>query len=201
MCDFKGHLKEIAPVPTHFLTKIQEKLDNSSQIWELEDAQKPNKFGVFQNSAQHIVFQFPRSLKTHKKSNYRPVWDTWQELITPLVTHIAAHYGYKQGRTTRIMLAKLLAGRQIGPHIDGARAAKVPHKIHVPIQTNEEIMFVAENKPYHLKRGFAYEVNNRVLHGGINPSNTDRIHLIFDYFNEVNLFGRIRQKLYTPKAQ
>ena len=82
-------------------------------------------------------------------------------------------------------MARLIGGTQIKTHVDAAPGAKIPHKIHVPILTNPEACFIAQRKHYHLEKGYAWEVNNRVPHGGINQSKEDRIHLIFDYFNKV----------------
>ena len=39
-----------------------------------------------------------------------------------------------------------------------------------------------EDEVAYLPRGAAYEINNKLLHGGCNRSSIDRIHLIFDYF-------------------
>ncbi len=51
-----------------------------------------------------------------------------------------------------------------------------------PLITHPDVEFWEEDDAYHLRRGHAYEVNNKVLHGGCNPSPIDRVHLIFDYY-------------------
>ena len=68
-------------------------------------------------------------------------------------------------------------------HMDENPSAIVPHKIHVPIKTDELAEFIEEKSSYYLKRGFAYEVNNRIAHGVKNKSENERIHLIFDYYD------------------
>ena len=81
------------------------------------------------------------------------------------------------------MLANICPGGEIGLHIDQNSAADVPHKIHVPVQTDEFSEFIEEESSYYLRRGFAYEVNNKIAHGVKNNSVNDRIHLIFDYYD------------------
>ena len=129
------------------------------------------------------MFQFPLGLSSHLESEYFESWIEWRPLVEPIIEHVAACYEYPGGRTARVMLAKLKAGAEIGRHIDRSPSAAVPHKIHVPIRTSPEVEFWERNATYHLDRGWAYEVNNRIRHGGRNPTTQDRIHLIFDYFD------------------
>jgi hypothetical protein len=81
------------------------------------------------------------------------------------------------------MLARLLAGKAIGAHVDGSPSAEVPHKIHVPLTTNHGVRFTIGDGEHHLERGRAYEVNNRRRHAVVNRGAEDRVHLIFDYYD------------------
>jgi aspartyl/asparaginyl beta-hydroxylase (cupin superfamily) len=85
------------------------------------------------------------------------------------------------------MFAKLRAGGNIKAHKDGNAAATFPHKIHIPIQTNEKVAFFVNPKIYHFEKGKAYEVNNLAPHYVENLGEKDRIHLIFEYFNPEHL--------------
>lgn len=152
-------------------------------LWARADATKPNRFGVFEGGTEHIVFQFPLDLRSHLESEYSPLWEPWSSLVSPVIDQVGKSYDYPRGRTGRVMLAKLRAGREIRKHVDRSPSAAVPHKIHVPILTSPDVEFWEENEVYHLERGWAYEVNNRVLHGGRNPTGHDRVHLIFDYYD------------------
>jgi hypothetical protein len=165
------------------IARIAERLEAHPEVWRFGEATKPNKFACFEDSAQHIVLQYPVSLRSHTRSQFHLLWESWSDAVQPVIDHVVEHYEYPGGCTSRIMLARLLGGAEIGAHTDSAPAARVPHKIHVPILTAPEIDFIAEGSHYHLELGSAYEVNNRVLHGGINRSSVDRVHLIFDYFD------------------
>jgi hypothetical protein len=104
-------------------------------------------------------------------------------VLEPWIVHATAGYGYSAGRTARIMLAKLAAGKTVGRHIDKSPSAEVPHKIHIPLITNPDVRFLIDTGEYALERGRAYEVNNRRPHEVHNRSSQDRVPLIFDYFD------------------
>jgi len=81
------------------------------------------------------------------------------------------------------MLAKLPSKSEVKPHVDKSPSAQYPHKIHIPIFTNNEVFFYANGESIHMEVGQVYEVNNNQLHWAINNGNIDRIHLIFEYYS------------------
>ena len=180
MCFFDGHIIDLGKVDEDALARLTAKVFASDYLFELE--KKPNKYPFF-TATRHIIFQFPASLQDHTVSNYTPYWAEWKELIEPIINEVTGQYNFKLGRTARIMLANICAGGEIGMHIDQNPAADVPHKIHVPIKTDELAEFIEEKSTYYLQRGSAYEVNNKIAHGVKNNSKTERIHLIFDYYD------------------
>ena len=184
MCDFDGHIRELGPVTEDLLAPLDKLLETSRDTFLIENAHKPNKFGDFgKRDTLHIIFQFPVSLGNHRESYYLPIWDKYKDAVQPIIDAVTPYYGYEDGQTCRIMLAKLKAGREIAKHVDGQPASEVPHKIHVPLITHQDVVFWEEDESIHLPRGGAYEVNNKVEHGGANRSPIDRVHLIFDWFD------------------
>jgi len=182
MCHFEGQVREIGAVPEALLAPLDELLKNSRDTFLVENAHKPNKFGDFEKSTQHIVFKFPSSLLDHRRSEFKPIWEKYRAAIEPIIEAVVPWYGFKEPRTCRIMLAKLKAGKDIQMHVDGQPASDVPHKVHVPLITDPEVKFLIEDAAIHLPRGKAFEVNNKKQHGGFNHSKVDRIHLIFDCY-------------------
>jgi hypothetical protein len=53
----------------------------------------------------------------------------------------------------------------------------------VPIVTNPDVTFFVDDVAYHFAEGEAVEVNNMAFHAVTNRGTTDRIHLIFEYFD------------------
>lgn len=184
MTDFGSELRNLGPVPDDLLHPLDEMIAANSQQWLVSDRSKPNKFNAFKGSTLHIILQYPVDLRSHEESVYDDVlWERWGPVIQPLIDHVTPWYGYQNGRTTRIMLARLLAGREITPHIDAAQAAAVPNKIHIPLVTHPSVRFFIGEGEYELRRGEAYEVNNRIRHAVRSDWDQDRIHLIFDYYD------------------
>ena len=151
-------------------------------VWDAENATKPNRFETLQ-STRHIVFRFVSNFIDWRQSYARPMWDDWKPLLDPVMSAATADYGYRRGAFPRVMLARMAPGGEIQPHRDSNPAAQWPHKIHVPLQTNPDVTFFVDDVPYHFEAGEAVEVNNMAYHAVTNRGTTDRIHLIFEYFD------------------
>jgi hypothetical protein len=151
-------------------------------LWDAENASKPNRFGAL-DATRHIIFRFVSNFRDWRQSYERPLWSEWKPLLEPVLDAATAPYGYARGAFPRVMLARMAPGGIIHPHRDENPAAKWPHKIHVPIQTNTDVTFFVDGTGYHLEEGEAVEVNNMGLHAVENRGETDRIHLIFEFYD------------------
>jgi len=151
-------------------------------VWDAENADKPNKFEAL-DKTRHIVFRFVDSTRDWRGSHDRPRWEEWKALLQPVMDQAVADYGYARGVFPRVMLARMGPGGVIQPHIDANPAAKWPHKIHVPLTTNEKVGFVIGNTVHHFPVGEAVEVNNLGPHAVYNEGDSERIHLIFEYYD------------------
>ena len=151
-------------------------------MWDAENAGKPNRFQAL-DATRHILFRFPARLSDWRTGEDRPLMDEWRALVAPVITAAIAAYGYERGGFPRIMLANMAPGGVIHPHRDTNASAKWPHKIHVPLTTNDKVTFFVEGKGYHFPEGEAVEVNNMGLHAVTNKGESPRIHLIFEYYD------------------
>ncbi len=151
-------------------------------VWEEENNNKPNKFAVL-DATKHIVFKFVSKLDSPSSMFELPIWNKWKSILLPVLKQAVKPYEYRNGEFSRIMLAKLPAGCEIKEHRDGGVGETSPHKIHIPITTNLKAKFSVDDIKYHFEVGRAYEVNNATIHSAINLGEEDRIHLIFEYFN------------------
>jgi hypothetical protein len=150
--------------------------------WNAENAAKPNRFETL-SSTRHIVFRFVSNFVDWRQSYARPAWNEWKDLLEPVLAAATADYGYERGAFPRVMLARMAPGGEIEPHNDSNPAAQWPHKIHIPILTNPDVTFFVDDVAYHFAEGEAVEVNNMAVHAVTNRGTTDRIHLIFEYFD------------------
>lgn len=150
--------------------------------WDAENAEKPNRFEAL-DSTRHIVFRFVSNFRDWRQSYERPLWAEWRSLIEPVLAQATRDYGYAHGVFPRVMLARMAPGGIIKPHRDANPAAKWPHKIHVPLLTNDKVTFFVDGVGYHFSEGEAVEVSNMAVHAVQNAGATDRIHLIFEYYD------------------
>ena len=155
-------------------------LDDSQ--WASENAGKPNRFQAL-GETQHMVFRFVSDVRDWRQSYDRPPWPAWRALVEPVLHAATRAYGYARGAYPRILLARMPPGGVILPHVDANPAALWPHKIHVPLTTNARVGFFIDPHTHHLEVGQAYEVNNLGLHAVRNDGDTQRIHLIFEYYD------------------
>ena len=134
-------------------------------------------------NAKHIILKF--SNKQIKPYSYFECsrWADWKDVLLPIMNKATEHYNYKNGFYSRVMLAKLAPKSFIRMHKDGDVSGTKPHKIHIPLITNNEVFFFAENERFNFKVNSAYEVNNSARHGAANNGSNERIHLIFEYLD------------------
>jgi hypothetical protein len=185
MSGWNGHVRRICRIPAPLLHAATARLSalttSEPAYWELHDAVKPNRHDIFKRNTQHIALGFPvNPLHTRGRGRRYPAWKEWNDVIQPIIDVVTRAFGYERVRVKRILLAKLLAGCDIPMHVDTDPSSRLPHKIHVPLVTNRRVAFFEERSRYRLPKGYAYEVNNQVPHGGANRGATDRVHLIFD---------------------
>ena len=151
-------------------------------VWAAENAGKPNRFEAL-GATRHIVFRFIDSPRDWRGSHDRPAWAPWRALLEPVLDQAVRDYGYARGLFPRVMLARMPPGSVIHPHIDANPAAKWPHKIHVPLTTNPGVVSFFGGEERHFPEGEAVEVDNLGPHWVRNDGDTDRIHLIFEYYD------------------
>ena len=80
----------------------------------------------------------------------------------------------------RVMLVKLKPGGKITPHPDEGAYCAYYNRYHIPIVTNDDVLFTVGEKTVNMGAGELWEINNKKVHSVVNNGDTDRIHLIFD---------------------
>ena len=152
------------------------------EVWDAENAAKPNRFEALDRT-RHIVLRFVDDVNDWRASHDRPSWAAWSALLLPVMRQATAAYGYARAEYPRVMLARMAPGGVIKPHVDANPSAKWPHKIHVPVTTNPGVVSFFGGRERHFRTGEAVEVDNLGPHWVRNGGDTDRIHLIFEYYD------------------
>ncbi len=96
----------------------------------------------------------------------------------------SANIYLKPGYTNRVVLSCVPAGKGILPHTDdfGELVRKTSSHYHIPVVTDESVIMGIDGREYHLKEGFLYSMDETKEHYVKNPSNIDRVHLLFAHF-------------------
>lgn len=119
------------------------------------------------------------SFKIENKKNLKQFVDISKQLLSLLEN------SYGPGKIWNLQIAKMKGTGEIFPHIDFGLGFVFSHRIHIPLVTNENVIFKIEDEEFYLKKNYIYEVNNLKLHSVQNKNNHtyNRIHLIFDYMS------------------
>ena len=173
-------IRRLGPVDIAALREAVLGIDEAR--WDAENADKPNRFEALDRT-RHIVFRFVSNFQDWRDSYDRPLWAEWKGLLEPVLAQAVRDYGNTDAAFPRVMLARMAPGGVIKPHRDANPAAKWPHKIHVPLVTNDRVTFFVDGVGYQFPEGEAVEVSNMAVHAVENAGDTDRIHLIFEYYD------------------
>ena len=81
---------------------------------------------------------------------------------------------------------KLFKKTEIPTHVDWANETlKVARRIHIPIITNPDCIFIVGDDSINLKEGEIWEVNNdKKKHSVHNNGDEDRVHLLIDWMEK-----------------
>ena len=88
---------------------------------------------------------------------------------------------YGDGDIIRMEIAKLPKKTDVMPHTDDGLSLENDKRIHIVLQTNEDVIFTVGDEDKNMKLGEIWEINNTKYHSVKNDSIYDRIHIIADY--------------------
>jgi hypothetical protein len=130
-----------------------------------------------------IIFDEEFSINKYTQTKYYPLFE--KEIL--LLQEYLNNKLEQDGKIFRAILVNLPAKSEIKKHIDKGKSLSLPRRIHIAINTNEECFFTVGNIAKNLKEGEIWEINNDGRrHGVANDGDTDRIHLIADWIQNIN---------------
>lgn len=185
--NFKGNFIKLGQVDSPMLKQRIQAL--TSDDW-LRDEWRQGEYAVHR-STQTIGLIFDKDFR-HTNPTVHPAYEELKTELEPVLSAIKRHFNqsikskrlYKKngsGYFVRINLAKLLPGGTIPEHMDTNFSLTHSHRIHVPVVTNDQVMFSVGGEIKHLGEGELWEINNKKAHWVRNNSGEARIHLIFDW--------------------
>lgn len=142
------------------------------------ESERERLFDVHRDTQALLMVHFEDH--KYRRPEYRQLYSVFQEAIEPVIDYISSYYR-NNGFIVRLILAKLAAGGKIPKHTDAGHSLLNCHRIHLPIITNEDVVFHVGGEEINMQVGELWEVNNGAVHGVENRGTEDRIHLIVDW--------------------
>jgi aspartyl/asparaginyl beta-hydroxylase (cupin superfamily) len=157
------------------ITAIKQHIESLTNEW-LNDQSRQILFKVHRNTNSIIVTNFPLYWEG---VDYPMTFEKTKtfDLVKPIIDDLECILDGKVGRS---LFAKLFAHSTIPLHPDGGYYLGSAYRCHIPIVTNDQVIFTVGNETMCMEIGKCFVINNNTLHGVVNESDTDRIHLIVD---------------------
>ncbi len=176
--DIDGPLRELGAIDTKVLREAILGLDEIA--WH-EDESRQESFYVHNLTRSIILVSVDDKKWPVRDVRQGPGWERLADVAVPVMQEIIKQHYPTGGEVIRAVAAGLKAGGTIKAHTDHHQSFHCAHRIHVPITTNPKVWFTIDGRPYQLKVGQAYEVNNQKQHSVANKGAEARITFIFDY--------------------
>ena len=154
------------------------------------ESERERLFDVHRDTQALLMVHFEDH--KYRKPEYRELYSEFQDAIEPVIDYIANYYR-NNGFIVRLILAKLDAGGKIPKHTDAGYSLLNCHRIHLPIVTNEDVVFHVGGEEINMQIGELWEINNGNVHAVENRGTEDRIHLIVDWMP--NYSGKPEEEL------
>ena len=127
---------------------------------------------------------------------YEPsVMDKYDKFIPIISELLEEHYSYEFIQLKSFMFTLLKSGTEIYPHTDDEAgiintSISYTHRVHIPLQTNDKVTFTVGGEDRVMQCGEVIEIDNLKEHRVVNNGDTDRIHLVIDFYGLENYYDK-----------
>jgi len=165
---------------------LNEKIDTDDLLARVEqfpkskwhESERERLFDVHRDTLALLLVHF-EDFK-YKEPDVRELFLELRKDIQPVIDYISSYY-QDNGFIVRILLAKLKSGGKIPHHRDAGFSLLNSHRIHLPLTTNDGVVFSVGGEKKNMRAGELWEINNGLDHAVENRGYDDRIHLIIDW--------------------
>lgn len=162
----------------HWMNKLNTLTDEDWSVYTFRQDDYP-----VHSQTKTIPILYDEEYASHigKKSKYYNLFESDVEELNKAYNSI-----FGKGNVIRIEIVKMPANSEVKPHIDYGGSLQTNNRTHIPLQTSEGCVFTVGVDSKHLKIGEIWEINNSgEIHGVINDSDIERIHMIVDYKKDI----------------
>jgi hypothetical protein len=109
------------------------------------------------------------------------LYDQFLDISKEFYSILNTEYG--DGLIYNLQFSLLPNGSSILPHYDEGLGFTFSHRIHIPLITNENIVFSIDGCEHNFQKGKIIEINNKKKHSvkNLNIKTFYRVHIILDY--------------------
>jgi len=187
--NFPGNFKKIADTNIEMLASLVRQL--TPEHWSGADTRQ-KRYEVHQDT-QAIPLVFDEDFR-HTNPTRLPPLELFAPAYHEVLAIIADFYeapaeeaalwkSFGNGYFIRTQLVSLRPGGSIIPHQDKNFSLAHSHRVHVPVITNDQVLFKVGNETINMQEGEIIEINNRRMHSVENHGEESRVHLILDWVN------------------
>ena len=185
--NFPGNFFHIGDIASAELKALVQNL--SDDQWQ-SFAIRQKRYEVHQHT-QTIGLVYDPDFR-HSHGTRLPMLEVFESALRPVLWMTADHFEETPsaqelikesgaGYFIRASLVRLQAGSSIAEHKDMNFSLTHSHRVHLPIVTNDQVLFTVGNETRNLREGQLVEINNRRFHSVQNNGPEDRVHLILDF--------------------
>jgi hypothetical protein len=185
--NFPGNFNRIGEIDISELRALV--LDLSAEQWRNLEVRQ-NRYEVHKHTETIGLVYDPDFRHTHPTR--LPALQLFEAALKPVLWMIADHFEQTEagqrliqenhlGYFIRASLVRLKAGCGIAAHRDMNFSLTHSHRVHLPLITNDNVLFTVGNETINMPEGQLFEVNNRRVHSVQNDGANDRVHLILDF--------------------
>ncbi|PHR58337.1 MAG: hypothetical protein COA47_10680 [Robiginitomaculum sp.] len=185
--NFQGNFIRLGAID---ISPIQQLVEQFTEEEWSQNSTRQKRYEVHQDT-QFIGIVYDEDFR-HVGPTKCAAFTSFQPVLKPALALIAEHYETcpeiraKLGRPVRgyfirVSLVKLRSGGKITEHQDMNFSLAHSHRIHIPVVTNDSVLFNVGQETINMKEGEIFEINNRRKHSVVNEGEADRVHLILDW--------------------
>ena len=163
---------------------IIESINSFNEEWEIDTSRQNLSYENVGRKNPH------RFTKTYMIQYHDLYWSLGEKFVTKIMSSNEnlikqidpiKQYLEKQvdGTVARILIVKLGSESSIDRHVDSGDYLETSRRFHIPLITNESVIFEVDGDKKHLRSGEIWQINNMKPHS-VENKRGERVHLIID---------------------
>jgi hypothetical protein len=108
-----------------------------------------------------------------------PLFEKFKQELELILDSLKQFYNFNEYAA---FISRLSPGGVIDLHQDGGEFLEQIHRLHIPLKTNPDCLYIVEDVALNMQVGNAYEIDNMRVHGVENKGNDYRIHLVVNLY-------------------